>query len=200
MRVRSTGRRCLSRHSAGRHRRNAVGIGRTTRPDGLSRLTYNDHPLHTFVNDKKPGDTNVRGHQRVRRLLVCGSLLPAPRSPLAHSRKAGTVTAAATKPIRCVIVDDHQPFLAAARLLVEREGVAVVGVAATSAEALRLEEELRPDVVLVDIRLGGESGFDLARRLRSPVILVSPYARREYLDASTPRRPCEPCDGVHLED
>jgi DNA-binding NarL/FixJ family response regulator len=46
--------------------------------------------------------------------------------------------------------------------------VAVVGVAATSAEALRLEQELRPDVALVDIRLGGESGFDLARRRPAP--------------------------------
>jgi CheY-like chemotaxis protein len=45
--------------------------------------------------------------------------------------------------IRCLIVDDNQPFLDAARLLLEREGVAVVGVATTSAEALRLEEELR---------------------------------------------------------
>jgi DNA-binding NarL/FixJ family response regulator len=60
--------------------------------------------------------------------------------------------------------------------------VAVVGVAATSAEALRLEEELRPDVVLVDIRLGDESGFDLARRLRSPVILISTDAQREHLE------------------
>jgi DNA-binding NarL/FixJ family response regulator len=60
--------------------------------------------------------------------------------------------------------------------------VAVVGVAATSTEALRLEEELRPDVVLVDIRLGDESGFDLARRLRSPVILISTDVQREYLE------------------
>ena len=84
--------------------------------------------------------------------------------------------------IRCLIVDDHQPFLDAARLLLEREGVAVVGVAMTSAEALQLEEELRPDVVLVDIRLGDESGFDLARRLRSPVILISTHAQGEYAD------------------
>jgi DNA-binding NarL/FixJ family response regulator len=67
-------------------------------------------------------------------------------------------------------------------LLLEREGVAVVGVAGTSAEALRLDEHLRPDVVLVDIRLGDESGFDLARRLRSPVILISTYAEREYAE------------------
>jgi DNA-binding NarL/FixJ family response regulator len=84
--------------------------------------------------------------------------------------------------IRCLIVDDHQPFLDAARLLLEREGVAVVGVATTSAEALRLEEELRPDVVLVDIRLGDESGFDLARRLSSMVILISTHAQSEYAE------------------
>jgi DNA-binding NarL/FixJ family response regulator len=82
--------------------------------------------------------------------------------------------------IRCLIVDDNQPFLDAASLLLEREGMAVVGVATTSAEALRLEEELRPDVVLVDIRLGDESGFDLARRLSGRVILISTHAQSEY--------------------
>jgi DNA-binding NarL/FixJ family response regulator len=84
--------------------------------------------------------------------------------------------------IRCLIVDDNQPFLEAARLLLEREGVAVVGVATTSADALRLEEELRPDVVLVDIRLAEESGFDLARRLSSTVILISTHEQSDYAE------------------
>src|SRR2546423_7263716 len=104
----------------------------------------------------------------------------APRSPLARSRRAEAGTAA-TK-IRCLIVDDNRPFLDAARLLLEREGVAVVGVATTSAQALRLEEELRPDVVLVDIRLGAESGFDLAQRLSGTVILISTHAQSEYAE------------------
>jgi DNA-binding NarL/FixJ family response regulator len=60
--------------------------------------------------------------------------------------------------------------------------VAVVGDATTSAEALRLEEELRPNVVLVDIRLGDESGFDLARRLSGTVILISTHAQSEYAE------------------
>jgi DNA-binding NarL/FixJ family response regulator len=84
--------------------------------------------------------------------------------------------------IRSLIVDDNRHFLDAARLLLEREGVAVVGVATTSAEALRLEEELRPDVVLVDIRLGDESGFDLAPRLSSAVILISTHAQSEFAE------------------
>ena len=75
-----------------------------------------------------------------------------------------------------------QRFLDAARLLLEREGLAVVGVATTSNDALRLEEELRTDVVLVDIRLGDESGFDLARRLSSTVIMVSTHAESEYAE------------------
>ncbi len=36
-------------------------IGKTARPDGKSQLTYNGHPLYSFVNDRKPGDTNGEG-------------------------------------------------------------------------------------------------------------------------------------------
>jgi DNA-binding NarL/FixJ family response regulator len=84
--------------------------------------------------------------------------------------------------MRCLIVDDNRPFLDAARVLLEREGIEVVGIATTTADALRLAEELRPDVVLVDVRLGDESGFDLARRVSGTVILISTHARSEYAD------------------
>jgi DNA-binding NarL/FixJ family response regulator len=84
--------------------------------------------------------------------------------------------------VRCLIVDDNQCFLDAARALLEREGIAVVGTARTSADALRLEKELRPDVVLVDIRLDQESGFDLARRLSAKAILISTHTQSEYAD------------------
>jgi DNA-binding NarL/FixJ family response regulator len=90
--------------------------------------------------------------------------------------------------IRCLIVDDNRAFLDTARVLLEREGIAVVGLATTSADALQLEKELRPDVVLVDVRLGSENGFDLARRLSSTVILISTQAQDEYAEelASSP--------------
>jgi DNA-binding NarL/FixJ family response regulator len=67
--------------------------------------------------------------------------------------------------LRVLIIDDSAHFLRAARSLLERQGLTVVGVASDGAEALREAEALRPDVTLVDIGLGGESGIELARRL-----------------------------------
>ena len=85
--------------------------------------------------------------------------------------------------LRCVIVDDNLQFQAAARDLLEREGVSVVGVASTTAEALERVEELRPDVTLVDVDLGEESGFELARRLTAgPVVLISTHAEEELTE------------------
>src|ERR1700742_2737599 len=91
--------------------------------------------------------------------------------------------------MRCLIVDDSTAFIDAARDLLECQGVSVVGVASTGAEALRLCEELRPDVTLVDINLGGESGFEVAVQLdrigRSTplsIILISTHAAEDFAD------------------
>jgi CheY-like chemotaxis protein len=65
----------------------------------------------------------------------------------------------------CLLVDDSVRFLEAAAKLLEGQGLDVVGVASTSDEALRRVRELEPDVTIVDIGLGGESGFALASRL-----------------------------------
>ena len=87
--------------------------------------------------------------------------------------------------LRCLIVDDNPSFLDAARMLLGREGVDVAGVASTSAEALRRTEELAPDLVLVDVVLGDESGFDLARRLGAVgamVVLISTHDQEDIED------------------
>jgi len=95
--------------------------------------------------------------------------------------------------LRCLIVDDNASFLDAATTLLEREGLDVVGVALTIDGALGRAGELQPDMVLVDITLGSESGFDLARRLAEAypdvtVILISTHAEADYADmiAATP--------------
>ena len=90
--------------------------------------------------------------------------------------------------LRCLIVDDSHWFLCAASHLLESQGIAVVGLASNGAEALRGAAELRPDVTLVDIDLGGESGLDLARELRlqaghrTTVILISTRAEQDYAE------------------
>jgi CheY-like chemotaxis protein len=59
-------------------------------------------------------------------------------------------------------VDDSPHFLEAASLLIEGQGLTVVGVASTSAEAIARVRELEPDVAILDVALDRESGFDLA--------------------------------------
>ena len=75
-----------------------------------------------------------------------------------------------------LIVDDHPSFRATARLLLEADGFTVVGEAATGTAALRAAEDLRPDVVLLDVNLPDIDGFGVAERLsrdgRSPVIVL----------------------------
>jgi CheY-like chemotaxis protein len=89
--------------------------------------------------------------------------------------------------LRCLIVDDSPRFGEEARGLLEHGGVSVVAVAATGDEAVRLATALGPDLALVDISLGEESGFDVARRLVDSsnddppaVIFVSTYDEREF--------------------
>jgi DNA-binding NarL/FixJ family response regulator len=85
-------------------------------------------------------------------------------------------------PIRCLIVDDNSGFRQEMLGLLEEQGLEVVGGAASSAEALQQIAELRPDVALVDIDLGRDSGLTLATRLMETpgsavpnVILISTH-------------------------
>jgi DNA-binding NarL/FixJ family response regulator len=89
--------------------------------------------------------------------------------------------------LRCLIVDDNASFREEMRGLLTEQGLYVVGGAASGAEAIRQIAELRPDVALIDIDLCGESGFDLARRLRGQasvpdLILISTHDESEYAD------------------
>jgi DNA-binding NarL/FixJ family response regulator len=89
--------------------------------------------------------------------------------------------------LRCLLVDDSSGFLEAAQVLLERQGIDVVGAASTGDEAFRLVGELLPDVALVDIDLGPESGFDLTRRLAQEtslgrVILISTHSEADFAD------------------
>ena len=92
--------------------------------------------------------------------------------------------------MRCLIVDDNASFRREMNGLLREQGIAVVGGAASSAEAFVQIADLHPDVVLVDIDLGAESGLELVRRLwertsSAPcpdLILVSTHDEGEYAD------------------
>jgi DNA-binding NarL/FixJ family response regulator len=91
--------------------------------------------------------------------------------------------------LRCLIVDDNERFLEAASSSLDSTTIDVVGVATAASDAEALVDELRPDVVLVDISLGDESGFELTRRLvegrpwlHDRVVLISTRAEDDYSD------------------
>jgi DNA-binding NarL/FixJ family response regulator len=93
------------------------------------------------------------------------------------------------KELRCVIVDDNPLFIEIATRLLERGGISIIGAASTIAEAVQRVDELRPDVTLVDVDLGGESGFRLAVELHRPscdggpkIILTSAHSEQDYAD------------------
>jgi DNA-binding NarL/FixJ family response regulator len=65
--------------------------------------------------------------------------------------------------MRLVLIEDHQALREGLELLLGRHGVEVVGTAGTAAEGRELIERLEPDVALVDIRLGEDSGIELTR-------------------------------------
>jgi DNA-binding NarL/FixJ family response regulator len=70
------------------------------------------------------------------------------------------------RPIRVLLADDEQLVRSGFRLLLETEdGIAVVGEAATGGEAVARARELRPDVVLMDIRMPGTDGIEATRRI-----------------------------------
>jgi CheY-like chemotaxis protein len=91
--------------------------------------------------------------------------------------------------LRCLIVDDNPGFLGAASVLLEHEGIRVVGIASTSDEAIEQAGELNPDVMLLDIDLGEDSGFEVARRLVAEpglapgyLIMISAHGADDFAD------------------
>jgi DNA-binding NarL/FixJ family response regulator len=78
--------------------------------------------------------------------------------------------------ITVVIVDDQAAFRAVARELLVADGFVVVGEAADAASALTVISELRPQIVLLDVRLPGGSGIEAARLLTAradpPVVVL----------------------------
>jgi len=89
-----------------------------------------------------------------------------------------------------LIVDDHPLFREGLRQLVSNDpDLDVCGEASDAAEALRLLPELKPDLVVVDISLGGTSGIDLIKSIKEtyddlPVLVISMHDESLYAERS----------------
>ncbi len=93
--------------------------------------------------------------------------------------------------VRVLLVDDQPQFRRAAAMLIRAtEGLALAGEAASGEDAVVLARELRPDLVLMDVRLPGINGPDATRRILAEnpgtrVILVSTYEAADLPDLDT---------------
>lgn len=96
-----------------------------------------------------------------------------------------------TRPVTVLTVDDQEIFLRAARdLIAATPGFEQVGQAASGPEALELAAGLRPDLVLLDVRMPGMDGIETARRLLASdadavVVLVSLEEVGEFAAAAS---------------
>jgi DNA-binding NarL/FixJ family response regulator len=90
---------------------------------------------------------------------------------------------------RVLIVDDHAVFLEGLKTILNLEtsgDIRVVGTASNGTEALELEKQLEPDVVLLDIKMPGMDGVEVARVLRSrrreiKIIMLTTFDDRELI-------------------
>lgn len=163
-------------------RRAGSGGSRPTAPDGAARLTHLELTRDRVVTDRR-GTARLLFHlEAVGRLTGTGwsagdvapSLEPhrwnlrppeapleelLPHPPPRHSRRTGS------EALDCVVADDHPIVGQAVADVLARHGVTVVGCARTGLEAIELIEEKRPAVALVDLRLPGFDGAEVARRV-----------------------------------
>jgi len=108
------------------------------------------------------------------------------RSPTGHRR--GGRRPAVTVPLRVVIADDQEIVRSGIRLILEAHGIDVLGEATDGREAVDLARRLRPDVVLVDIRMPRLDGLEVTRLLAGkdvenpiPVVVVTTFDHDEYV-------------------
>ena len=107
---------------------------------------------------------------------------------------AAVAVAAILAGTNILVVEDQRAVAGALRMRLRGLGYGVLGIAKDGDEAIEKARELRPDLILMDIRLGdGIDGIEAAHRIRTqfdiPVVYVSAYADRDLLDRARATQP-----------
>lgn len=80
-------------------------------------------------------------------------------------------------PIQVMLADDHQIIRQSLKVLLEREGLKIVGEASNGQEAVRIAESLQPDVAVLDVSMSLLNGIDAAKEIQK----VSPQTKTVFL-------------------
>lgn len=80
-------------------------------------------------------------------------------------------------PIQVILADDHQIIRQSLKVLLEREGLKIVGEASNGQEAVRIAESLHPDVAVLDVSMSVLNGIDAAKEIQK----VSPQTKTVFL-------------------
>lgn len=90
--------------------------------------------------------------------------------------------------IKLIIADDHHIFRKGILSIVsEDDGIEITGEAANGDDALKLIEEMKPDIAILDIDMPGLSGLDVARKVKSEklpvkIVILTIHKDKEYFD------------------
>jgi DNA-binding NarL/FixJ family response regulator len=135
----------------------------------------------------------ARREHRTGRLAVTRKLLRSKLTPVAGEAvevdggRSGIAREGPRAPLRVVLVDDHEVLRTGTKQVLETtEDIVVVGEAGTWDGALAVVDEVHPDVALMDIRLPGRNGIELARRLitehpETRVVILSAYDDADFV-------------------
>ncbi len=80
--------------------------------------------------------------------------------------------------MRVLIIDDHALFRDGLQGLLEQRGIEVAGAVASGAEGIELTEELKPDIVLLDLRMPDMGGLEVLQKIKAnksaiPVVMLT---------------------------
>ena len=132
-------------------------------------------PVRTLAPSGQAGTLAFSGHAPLPGALGAGNIAISADQPLTTLGPQPSTT----RTVRVLTIDDQALFRRVARDVIDATpGFEPIGEASSGDEGLRAVDELGPDLVLLDVRMPGMNGIEVARRLAAthpelPVVLIS---------------------------